>query len=417
MEKWICSCGNESTGNFCGSCGQPRPIESTYTEVVENVTPEEHLDGTIEIPAVPEEINYGENGPTQIPMTYQQPGMVNYGQPFGGNQGGYQGVPQSQQSIVDRIGKGPLIAIAVVLVAAIIGLIVYFTGMESRYLDNVNQADQAVTEAHTVLTEIRAQNGDPDADATKAYIAKLNEVKDKVDKAYKSLSSAKPGKKYQDYNVKLVDALGTELQILQKVSDTVTNTPDNPSSAAIMDGSFQVDVQKLSVMSGDVNLENTHFATSMKLDTLTSDMNTYLEKFHQVAVRKRIEAEQKRRQEALNRLNVFRQKMRSSLPDRRSEAYNNGKYTYLVTDVYPDGTRLMIDGEIYNGERKSYNGFNNYTVTVTLYNEGNQVYQASGKFSGHTGNLYGGSGRGYKFWFYGEDIRNVVYDSFEVTFG
>ena len=391
MEKWICSCGEENEGNFCIKCGKRRE-EAAGGTVSEN---------TMQMPVV-----------SQQHMQPVAPPPINNYQ----YQPSYE-VPVQQGGFFNRIGKGPLIGIVAVLVIAIFGMVGYFSGIESRYMNKVKDADNLTAEIHTLLSEVHSLDGDPDSDATKKYISKYEDLSKRFDDLTVDIKDAKVPKKYTDYNVSLVDAMEMEGQILKSVHDVLVNTPDNGKYPATVSNDFQTSVTNLVNKSSDLSMDEVQLDRNMNLSKLVQDVNAYLVRYHNVAEQKRIEAERKARMEALQRLDTFRRGLKESFDDKRRDARSTRSGIYLANNVTCYDEKLTIEGDFYNGSNRSGSYINGLSMHVVLYNQGEVVRDISSHFGYvYLGTLYPYGSVYHKFNIYDSSItENLIFDSFDVT--
>jgi len=398
MEKWICSCGVENEGNFCASCGKPR-------ETVENIPSED----TVLMPAITEQQIQQAN---MADMEPYPPAHDNYQY----NQYNQYNGPMGQENFPKK-DRRPLIAGIVILGIVIVGLIMFYVGIESRYMAKVKKADVLTAEIHTVLADINNLDGDVETDKHKAYVKDLEEKQGQLNDVLSSLRSVRVPDKHADFNAKLVEALDLESQILKSVHDVVENPPANGAIPASVSPEFQSSVTNLVNKAKDLTIEELQLDSSMNMPELTQNVNSFLVRFCNVQEQKRIELERKLRMEALQRLDNFRRTLQDENATKRQEAYRENRWIYCANNVTCYNGHLEIDGDFYNGSSQRGNIYTtNLDLDVTLYNQGEVVKQLSSHFGYVSiGWSYMGSSIGHKFSIYDGSIsEGLIFDAFDV---
>ncbi|MCR5175676.1 MAG: hypothetical protein K6C05_02380 [Anaerovibrio sp.] len=391
MSKWICSCGFENSNNFCVNCGKPKPD-------MNQVVPSEN---TVRMPVV-------------SPQSLQNNSTVET--PGNGYQYQQYVPPVDNRGFLDRIGKGPLIALGAVILVVILGVIGYFYGIEDRYINKVQEADNVLAEAHTVLSEINNLDGNPESDNTKNYIHKYEDIQKRFNQVTADLKKIRTGKRYKDYNASLVSGLEMEADILNSVHEMLVNTPDNPAAPGKVTKDFSDKIISLSNMADNAHMDNFAIDQNMKLGNLPKDLDAYLIRYHAVAEQKRIEAERKARSEALLRLDNFRKSLSGQHSSLRSQARANYRSVYYATNVTCYDGKVMIEGEFFNGQRYTWNYVNDFHLDVTLYNQGTVVKKLSSSFGYvNVGIIFSNNTVGHTFYIYDSSVNSkLIFDSFEV---
>lgn len=406
-QEWTCACGQKNSGNFCEMCGKPRPEEQSAAgmrdEALEEtqaqptaqpadsvVTPKQAaedekaaqadrelqqqaqqmppLDATQSMPPVRELAPMPQQQPWQQGMPQQpmvQPQQPPYMAPPPPPGYGYGPMPPKKKHTTQI-----LVGIVVALLIVVVGAIAYVQGAEDRYVAKCVKGEEVVTEVQNLLKEIKDLNGDPDADATKDFVVRLDKAGENLDKLARDLKSSRTGSKYKDANQKLVEAVQLERSLIDDTK-TVVNQPLEKGTDDVVKR-VQANTKDLAERAGEIQIPKTDFATAMQLSALADDLKAYINKKKALEEQKRIEAERRAAEAEAARKQAIRD--RQAARNQRIIDASNG-VEFLATSVRrTSANRLDIDGYFYNGSYNSIQKVSSMTLNITLYNNGAQVY-------------------------------------------
>ena len=397
-QEWTCSCGHKNMGNFCEMCGKPResaePSTGLNGEVSEDTQPQPVVTPEMEAAgkAAPQEPQPAPQ-PQQSPMdATQSVPPVHELAPMPQQQPWQQGMPQQPMVQPQQppymapppppgYGYGPmppkkkhttqiLIGIVVALLIVAVGAFAYVRGAEDRYVAKCVKGEQVVTEVQNLLKETKDLNGDPDADATKDFVVRLDKAGENLDKLARDLKSSRTGNTYKDANQKLVEAVQLERTLIDDTK-TVVNQPLEKGTDDVVKR-VQANTKDLSDRAGEIQIPKTDFATAMQLGTLPDDLKAYINKKKAIEEQKRIEAERRAAEAEAARRQAIRDRQ-AARNQRIIDATNSVEF--LATSVRrTSANRLDIDGYFYNGSYNSIQKVSSMTLNITLYNNGAQVY-------------------------------------------
>ena len=397
-QEWTCSCGHKNMGNFCEMCGKPResaePSTGLNGEVSEDTQPQPVVTPEMEAAgkAAPQEPQPAPQ-PQQSPMdATQSVPPVRELAPMPQQQPWQQGMPQQPMVQPQQppymapppppgYGYGPmppkkkhttqiLIGIVVALLIVAVGAFAYVRGAEDRYVAKCVKGEQVVTEVQNLLKETKDLNGDPDADATKDFVVRLDKAGENLDKLARDLKSSRTGNTYKDANQKLVEAVQLERTLIDDTK-TVVNQPLEKGTDDVVKR-VQANTKDLSDRAGEIQIPKTDFATAMQLGTLPDDLKAYINKKKAIEEQKRIEAERRAAEAEAARRQAIRDRQ-AARNQRIIDATNSVEF--LATSVRrTSANRLDIDGYFYNGSYNSIQKVSSMTLNITLYNNGAQVY-------------------------------------------
>ncbi|SDG81415.1 hypothetical protein SAMN05216584_11320 [Selenomonas sp. WCT3] len=263
-----------------------------------------------------------------------------------------------------------LIGIVVALLIVAVGAFAYVRGAEDRYVAKCVKGEEVVTEVQNLLKETKDLNGDPDADATKDFVVRLDKAGENLDKLARDLKSSRTGSKYKDANQKLVEAVQLERSLIDDTK-TVVNQPLDKGTDEVVKR-VQANTKDLAERAGEIQISKTDFATAMQLSALPDDLKAYINKKKAIEEQKRIEAERRAAEAEAARKQAIRD--RQAARNQRIIDASNG-VEFLATSVRrTSANRLDIDGYFYNGSYNSIQKVSSMTLNITLYNNGAQVY-------------------------------------------
>ncbi len=418
-QEWTCACGQKNSGNFCEMCGKPRPeaqpADGSNHEAMENTQPQPPVTTAMETQAqptaqpadsvvTPEQAAEAEKA-AQAAMELQQQAQqmppldatqsmppVRELAPMPQQQPWQQGMPQQPMVQPQQppymapppppgYGYGPmppkkkhttqiLIGIVVALLIVAVGAFAYVRGAEDRYVAKCVKGEEVVTEVQNLLKETKDLNGDPDADATKDFVVRLDKAGENLDKLARDLKSSRTGSKYKDANQKLVEAVQLERSLIDDTK-TVVNQPLDKGTDEVVKR-VQANTKDLTERAGEIQIPKTDFATAMQLSALPDDLKAYINKKKAIEEQKRIEAERRAAEAEAARKQAIRD--RQAARNQRIIDASNG-VEFLATSVRrTSANRLDIDGYFYNGSYNSIQKVSSMTLNITLYNNGAQVY-------------------------------------------
>ena len=445
-QEWTCSCGQKNTGNFCEMCGKPRaaaePATGLNGEVSEDTQPQPVITPEMEEAA-------GKAMPQDAPVQQAQPAMQPQQPPMDATQSmppvrdlapmpqqqpWQQGMPQQpmvQPQQPPYMAPPPppgygmpmppqkkhttqiLIGIVVALLIVAVGAFAYVRGAEDRYVAKCVKGEEVVTEVQNLLKETKDLNGDPDADATKDFVVRLDKAGENLDKLAHDLKSSRTGNTYKDANQKLVEAVLLERSLIDDTK-TVVNQPLEKSTDDVVKR-VQTNTKDLADRAGDIQIPKTDFATAMQLGTLSDDLKAYINKKKAIEEQKRIEAERRAAEAEAARKQAIRD--RQAARNQRIIDASNG-VEFLATSVRrTSANRLDIDGYLYNASYNSIQKIDSMVLNITLYNNGAQVYSDHFYFSNdiYLGSLSPRSRQNRSLWVTTTGQSIPEFDEFEVN--
>lgn len=373
---WHCSCGTENEGKFCTNCGKPRPGSEEAAPVGhDGVT-----DDTLSMPPVqPPELAMDQTQmmPPVQPLNEQplppQPPMQQPPRPM---------MQPSQQQNNNNMIK-ILVGVLIALLVAGIGFFAYVNTAEDRYVAKCQEGQQVVADVQSLMQEVKGLSGDPDADETKDFLDRMDKGSKNLDKLANDLRSTRTGSKYQAANQRLVDSLDREKAILDNAHKVVKEPLGKDTAGAIKQ--VRQDVQELTNGAADIAIEGTDFPTAFQLSDLGDNLQGYVQK--KVALdqkkaeeeaRKRAEAQRAKQQAILQRENSHNQDIMNTSTD----------VEWLATSVTRvSGGRMNLTGFFYNGTGDPVIRVDSMVLHITLYKDGNQIYESDFNFNG---TLYAG---------------------------
>lgn len=315
-----------------------------------------------------------------------------------------------QGSFLNRIGTTPLLIAAIMVVLAVSGLYGYFSSIESRYEEKLQNANVTLMEIHDILGDLNIAQGDKNSLMTESYRKRVESAKQSADELLSTFTSINTGKKYEAFNVDFVNALKLEAEIVANVDKVLKDPPGDALVAAKADPALQENVKKLAAEASKLQQLGMSFDTSMQFDDLVSEMNDYLYKYHAYEREKAKDA-------AKDKLAQQKRDIHSNLVETRRSIFTRNAADYIATDVNINGKVVRINGEFVNGTGKGGSRIDNLTLTMRLSYNGNTVYEGeSFQPLVYLGYLPNGGTTNYTFVINAPDLPDdLLYDAFSVS--
>lgn len=329
---------------------------------------------------------------------------------------------QADEQSKNSLGREPqkkkltvyLGALAIVLALTVGGAFYYFHQQANRFESQCVSGEQMTLEIKSLLEEVKSLPGEADNETVKDWTDKLAVARTNMDKFCSDLKSSHPSSKYKQSCSNLYAAAEIERSILEAVAAVVKE----PLSVDTADKIKAIDdkVQDLREQAASVEVGQTDFASSMDLTTLKDNLTAF--------VNTAKEAE-RRRQEEEARQAREREKQRLADIQTRLKNYNDSVMAnthdmeWLATGVtYTNAHRLELHGFFYNGTNNPVVRINNMTMSITLYKQGEVIYQRDNFYFRSTIDLYGAVAPGTKkfndLYVTGDDVFPQDFDEFRI---
>ena len=180
-----------------------------------------------------------------------------------------------------------LLAIVAGLLALAVGGLFFYMHQQALHFEvKCHEDEQMVMEIKSLMDEIKDLPVDKESESFKEWLKKLDMAKSNLENMSEALQTAKPGSKYQEVRVGLLDAAKLERELLDDVEDVVKD----PLARDVSHKAENVEVKAVALhdMAKAVEIGQTNFAVAMDLCTVKDCLTAY------VAVAKK---EDERRQE------------------------------------------------------------------------------------------------------------------------
>ena len=161
------------------------------------------------------------------------------------------------------------------LIAA--GFFGYTQYEQHSYVKQAVYAEEVASDARDVALECKGLSGNPDSDAVKDFLARLDSVQDNLKQATDHLKTARTGSKYRTTNADLVEALILEENILEDVQRVVKDPSDKDTAATI--ARVKQNVEELKDRGAKLSIEKTDFVRALDLQNLDEMLNSYVKKY------------------------------------------------------------------------------------------------------------------------------------------
>lgn len=170
-----------------------------------------------------------------------------------------------------------LAGVAVVLLLIAAGFFGYTQYEQHSYVKQAVYAEEVASDARDVALECKGLSGNPDSDAVKDFLARLDSVQDNLKQATNHLKTARTGSKYRTTNADLVEALILEENILEDVQRVVKDPSDKDTAATI--ARVKQNVDELKDRGAKLSIEKTDFVRALDLQNLDEMLNSYVKKY------------------------------------------------------------------------------------------------------------------------------------------
>lgn len=333
-EKWICSCGAENTGKYCANCGKARP------------------EGNI--------------APQRVAKDGMQQASVNPAMMQGGGMPTYPPEPRKKHTTQILIG------VIITLVAVIIGVFAFFHGADSRYLAKCQDAETIAADTKGLMQEVDGLSGNPDGDDAKDFLDRLDKAEGNLDQITGELKSMHKSSEYQDKNKKLVEVLLLEKNVLDN-TESVIKDPTGKDSKQLVE-QVKDQVNEINDRTDSLTIGAADFHSACDLSGLDQSLGKYIQKKEAADAAKKAEEERKAREAAAAKQAAFQKNLQERNQQRIRGASDD--VLFIGTSIHKNSDSSMhINGYFFNATPNLLVSVDSMDVTLTLYKDGNEVYE------------------------------------------